>query len=57
MRILLAALIAVGLALVVAGALAPGHFVLSLLGLLVLTVTAATGVAALMQHAGPRAHY
>jgi hypothetical protein len=56
-RILLAILIAMSLTLVVVGSLAPGLFVLALLGLLVLTGTAAIGVAALMQHPGPHAHY
>jgi hypothetical protein len=56
-RILLAVLIAVSLTLVVVGSLAPGMFVLALLGLLGLTGTAAIGVAALMQHPGPHAHY
>ena len=57
MRILLAVLIAGSLALVVVGSLAPGLFVLTLLGLLVLTGTAAIGVAALMQHPGRHANY
>jgi hypothetical protein len=57
MRILLAVLLAGSLALVVVGSLAPGLFVLTLLGLLGLTGSAAVGVAALMQHPGPHAHY
>jgi hypothetical protein len=57
MRILLATLSAGGLALLVAGATAPGLFLLSLLGMLVLTGTAAVAVAALMQSPGPQAHY
>ena len=56
MRVLFAILIAGGLALVLAGA-APGPFVLTLLGMLVLTGTAAVGVAALMQRPGPYAHH
>ena len=57
MRILLAILSAVAIALVAAGAVSPGLFVLSLLGMLVLTGTAAIGVAALMQNSEPQAHY
>ncbi len=57
MRILLVALIAASLTLVVVGAVTPGLFVLSLLGMLLLTGAASMGIAAVMQHTGPRAHY
>jgi hypothetical protein len=57
MRILLATLSAGGLALIAAGAVSPGLFVLSLLGMLVLTGTAVVGLAAVMQSTGPQAHF
>ena len=55
MRVLFAAFLALGLALVVIGASAPEHFVLSMLGMLVLAGTAGVGIASSMQH-GPRVH-
>lgn len=55
MRVPLAVLIAVGLALLVLGATDPQLFVLSLLGMLVLTGTASAAVAGSMQHLGPHA--
>ena len=55
MRVLLAVLIAAGLTLLVVGAIEPQLFVLSLLGMLVLTGTAAVAVAGAMQHVGPHA--
>lgn len=55
MRVLLAVLLAAGLALLVVGAVQPQLFVLSLLGMLVLTGTAAAAVAGAMQHVGPPA--
>ena len=55
MRVLFAALVAAGLALLVVGAVDPQLFVLSLLGMLVLTGTAAAAVAGAMQHVGQHA--
>jgi hypothetical protein len=55
MRVLLAVLIAAGLALLVVGAIDPQLFVLSLLGMLLLTGTAAVAVAGTMQRVGPHA--
>ena len=57
MRILLALGIAAGLALFVVGALVPGLFALSLIGMVVLAGAASLGLAAVMQHPGPRANY
>jgi membrane-bound ClpP family serine protease len=56
MRALLVTLMALGLALVVAGAVTPDLFVLSLLGMLVLAGTASVAIAGSMQN-GPRPHY
>ena len=53
MRVLLAVLLAAGLALLVVGAINPHLFALSMLGMLVLTGTAAIAVAGAMQHVGP----
>ena len=50
MRILLAVMLAAGLALLVAGAADPKLFLLSLLGMLVLAGTASAVVAGAMQH-------
>ena len=55
MRALFAVLIATGLTLLVLGAIDPQLFVLSLLGMLVLTGTAAVAVAGSMQQVGPHA--
>ena len=55
MRVLLATFLAFGLTLVLIGASAPEHFVLSMLGMLVLAATAGVGAAGSMQQ-GPRAH-
>ncbi|MGY2128669.1 hypothetical protein [Blastococcus sp. SYSU DS0617] len=55
MRTLIAFLLLLGAALLVAGAVVPELFVLSLLGLLVLTGTASVALAA-MGPRGPRLH-
>ena len=57
MRVVLAFLIAAGMALFFVGAATPGMFVLSLIGMVVLTGAASIGLAAIMQRPGPRAHY
>ena len=56
MRTLIAFLLLVGAALLVAGAAVPQLFVLSLLGLLVLTGTASVALAAALGQRGPRLH-
>lgn len=53
MRMLLLLLLAVGVALLMTGAVVPELFVLSLLGLVVLTGTASVALAAGMEHPGP----
>jgi hypothetical protein len=57
MRILLALGIAAGMGLFVVGALVPGMFALSLIGMVVLAGVASLGLAAVMQHPGPRTNY
>ena len=56
MRSLILIPLAGGLTLFLIGAAAPGLFVLSLLGMVLLAGTAAVGLT-FVQHGGPRAHY
>ena len=57
MRTLLLILLAVGVALVTIGAVEPELFVLSLLGMLVLTGTASVALAAALHRGPPHAYY
>lgn len=57
MRTLLVVLLAVGAVLLVAGAVAPQLFVLSLLGLVVITGTASVALAAMGPPRPPQLHH
>jgi hypothetical protein len=57
MRILLALSLAAGLALFLVGALVPGMFALSLIGMVVLAGAASLALAAVMHHPRTRTNY